>query len=373
MNQDTEAALRRFFTDHDWNVDVEAQKDRNGPDLELRKGTHWYLVEVMAAPEARSDRVIALLSQAILQAQTYVKNRPGARPFALVHVKELPDALVNRVSHFVAAFAPNVAIGLFGGDGRRYFEGDGLSNLTKLEERPVSSSFAPAPALNLFSDLNQWMLKVLLSPDVPVEMLSAPRDPLRSGTELAKAAGVSTMSVSRFLTTLRKEGFLAPGRPLKLVRREELFRRWQASVVRTAPEQAFRYLVPGAEDLQLRKFTERYRDDVCIGLFRAAEAFGLGHVSGVTPHVYVRDLSSPADEPQWKGIRPVREGEKPGIILRQSLVPESVFRGAVIQSNALVTDVIQVWLDVASHPSRGREQAALLESSVLRDLIGVSA
>jgi hypothetical protein len=217
------------------------------------------------------------------------------------------------------------------------------------------------------------MLKVLLAPDIPEEMLSAPRSSFRSGTELARAAGVSAMSVSRFLTTLRKEGFLAPGRNLKLVRREELFRRWQASVVRTAPELAFRYLVPGAEEIQLRKFTERYRDDACIGLFHAAEAFGLGHVSGVTPHVYVRNLSSQTGEPQWKGIRPVREGEKPGIILRQALVPESVFRGAVIQKNALVTDVIQVWLDVASHPSRGREQAALLESSVLQNIIGVSA
>ena len=373
MNRSAEAELGRFFTDQGWDVRLGAPNGALSPDLQLRQGTHWYLAEVKAAPEVRSDRVIALLSQAVLQAQAFSRMHPGALPLALVHVKELPDALVRRVVNFATLFTPNVAIGLFGADGRRYFEGDGLSDLTNLGERHVSSSLAPAPAFNLFSDLNQWMMKVLLAPDVPAEMLSAPRDPFKSGTEFAKAAGVSAMSVSRFLTTLRKEGFLAPGRTLKLVRREELFRRWQASVVRTAPEQAFRYLVPGAEDAQFRKFTERYRDDACIGLFHAAEAFGLGHVSGVTPHVYVRNLSSPVDELQWKGIRPIREGEKPGIILRQSLVPESVFRGAVIQNNALVTDVIQVWLDVASHPSRGREQAALLENSVLRNLIGVSA
>lgn len=266
MNRGTEAELGRFFTDQGWSVRLGAPNNALSPDLELRQGARLYVAEVKAAAEARSDRVIALLSQAVLQAQAFSKRHPDALPLALVHIKELPDALVRRVVNFATLFTPNVAIGLFGADGRRYFEGDGLSGLTNLGERPVSDSLVPAPVFNLFSGLNQWMMKVLLAPDIPVEMLSAPRDPFRSGTELAKAAGVSAMSVSRFLTALRKDGFLAPGRTLKLVRREELFRRWQASVVRAAPEQAFRYLVPGAEDAQLTKFIERYRDDACIGL-----------------------------------------------------------------------------------------------------------
>jgi hypothetical protein len=32
-------------------------------------------------------------------------------------------------------------------------------------------------------------------------------------------------------------------------------------------------------------------------------------------------------------------------------------------------DVLQVWVDVAAHPSRGREQAELIRKRVLRQII----
>jgi len=34
-----------------------------------------------------------------------------------------------------------------------------------------------------------------------------------------------------------------------------------------------------------------------------------------------------------------------------------------------ISDVLQVWVDVASHPSRGREQADLIRKRVLRHVI----
>lgn len=36
----------------------------------------------------------------------------------------------------------------------------------------------------------------------------------------------------------------------------------------------------------------------------------------------------------------------------------------------MVTDVLQVWLDVVAHPSREPEQADFLGRTVLRDVIG---
>ncbi|WP_146208428.1 hypothetical protein [Cupriavidus plantarum] len=35
-------------------------------------------------------------------------------------------------------------------------------------------------------------------------------------------------------------------------------------------------------------------------------------------------------------------------------------------------DAIQVWLDVSSHPARGREQAGLIEEKLINKLIGDS-
>lgn len=60
----------------------------------------------------------------------------------------------------------------------------------------------------LFSDLNQWMLKVLLAPALPPEMLAAPRGEYRNASQLAEAAQISLMSAFRFLRQMKQEGFL---------------------------------------------------------------------------------------------------------------------------------------------------------------------
>lgn len=373
MNE-SELAVGQFFLERGWESDFETTSRSSGPDFVLRKDGHVYVAELKQPSESRSDRVIALLSQAILQAQTYAKATPSAKPLALISLKILTDSLIENVTRFRARYAADVAMGLIGADGRSYFEGEGLHDLTNLQRdaRPREWPSVQMPTFNLFSDLNQWMLKVLLAQEVPTDLLSAPRKDFSNGVDLADAAGVSTMSVSRFLNTLRKEGFLAEGRVLRLVRREELFRLWKASVLRSTPERAFRYLLPGREKEQLRKFLERHENNSCLGLFDAAESLGLGHVSGATTHVYVRSLGSQSGLSLWKGIVPLRDGDKPSLILRQPIAPESVFRGAVRRDGIPVTDVIQTWLDVLSHPSRGREQARVIEESVLGKIIGGS-
>ena len=72
--------------------------------------------------------------------------------------------------------------------------------------------------MNLFSDLNQWMLKVLLAPEIPEHLLSAPRGEYRNASELAAAARVSKMSAHRFVQQLQERGYLeASSRRLVLV------------------------------------------------------------------------------------------------------------------------------------------------------------
>jgi hypothetical protein len=46
-----------------------------------------------------------------------------------------------------------------------------------------------------------------------------------------------------------------------------------------------------------------------------------------------------------------------------------VFRGAVHAGGVAVSDVLQVWLDVSSHPSRGQEQANVIRKRVLERVI----
>ena len=57
------------------------------------------------------------------------------------------------------------------------------------------------------------------------------------------------------------------------------------------------------------------------------------------------------------------------MLLRVARFPESTFRGAVRRDGGMVADVIQVWLDVLNHPTRGQEQAEHIFRKVLRPLV----
>src|SRR5258705_12144136 len=118
---------------------------------------------------------------------------------------------------------PDVGICVMDSQGFRAFHGFGLEKFNS--ERSVSPELGlPAewdsPSY-LFSDLNQWMLKILIGQNLPESLLSIPRGEYRSGRQLAEAGGVSAMSASRFLRQLSSEGFLDESKePLRLVRVE---------------------------------------------------------------------------------------------------------------------------------------------------------
>jgi hypothetical protein len=224
---------------------------------------------------------------------------------------------------------------------------------------------------DLFSDLNQWMLKVLLAPELPEHLLSAPRDRCRNASHLASLARVSPMSASRLVRLLARHGYLDESDPHpRLVRREDLFRRWQASSARNVREVPMRFLLRGDPKEELHHLLQS--KGVCLALFAAAEALRLGFVRGVPPHIYVQRIH-PANLPRWKNVAPTDPGEVPDFILRQAPARQSVFRGAVIVDGMPVSDVLQVWLDVSAHPSRGEEQAELIRHRILDKIIRGSA
>jgi hypothetical protein len=49
---------------------------------------------------------------------------------------------------------------------------------------------------------------------------------------------------------------------------------------------------------------------------------------------------------------------------------EAIFRASVMRDGIPVTDVLQVWLDVSTHPARGREQAREIWRRVLKPVFG---
>jgi hypothetical protein len=361
-----QALLADAFRNAGWRVRPRRSADDSRRGLVVRRRGIEYAVEIKAAPEGRADRLVPLFAQAVLQAAHGASR--GVAPLAVVAAPRVPRRAAEQVMAFARRYAPDAAAGVIDLEGFAMFRGPHLEELNA-EGRalPASVRRAVRDQGALFSDLNQWMLKVLLAPELPESLLSAPRGQYRNASQLARAANVSVMSAFRLVRQLEREGYLHESAPcLQLVRREDLFRRWQALSARSPRDVPMRFLLPGDPQAQLRRMLAGGR--ACLALFAAADALRLGFVSGVPPYVYVHRIR-PAHVAAWQNLRACSPGEPPDLIVRQAPAPQSVFRGLVRPAGMAVCDVLQVWLDVASHPSRGREQADVVFERVLRRLV----
>ena len=383
---DKEAQLGRIvanlFREDGWKVLEEPREKKVGPDFLVSGHGKKFVVELKRASEGRKDRVIPLLSQAALEAVHYSRVIPGHPvPVAIVGANRIPDSVAEEAKQFVRERAPEVAVGVLDLDGLRLFAGHGLESLNSAR-RPQSDLRPPkVRAPQLFSDLNQWMLKVLLAPRIPDEYLSAPRGHYQGASQLAEAAGVSVMSAFRFVEEFSKEGFLESGLGvLQLVRLRELMNRWVAASQRRVLEIPMRWILHRGKKA-LWNAVRYYRSDeamasanpadqlfsprprLCLGLFEAAEGLGIGFVHGVKPYLYLERLN--AEVLRELGLSGNAEEEEADLYVRIPGNRENVFRGVVRKNGVPVSDILQVWLDVSQHPSRGKEQADLIWRKIL--------
>jgi hypothetical protein len=296
-------------------------------------------------------------------------------PLAIVAAPAISASAANNLIRFLAQFAPDAAAGILDREGFRHFVGPGLEKLNAAPPRRVHRQKLPSPeSAYLFSDLSQWMLKVLFAPLIPEDLLRAPRGEFRNASELAAAAEVSVMSAFRLVRQLRQEGFLDErAAPLRLVRRKELLRRWQAAHLRGAPELPLRWIIPVRSQHQLPAALHAYsvqpnvqRDlapRACLGLFAAAESLGFGFVHGVPQYFYLESLDR--DILKRMGLSPEGAEHRADVYVRVPAFRESVFRASVVRDGVPVADILQVWLDVGAHPARGEEQAEEIRHRVL--------
>jgi hypothetical protein len=359
-----ESRLAALFEKAGWHVRLHPSADP-GPDLVARRDGIEYAVEIKSAPEGRSDRLVPHFAQAVLQAARAAGQK--AVPLAVVAAPRVSSRAAEQVMAFAERYAPDAAAGVIDFEGFALFRGPHLAEMNAQGRDLPSVRQSLRGSGQLFSDLNQWMLKVLLAPELPDALLSAPRGQYRNASQLARVAQVSVMSAFRFVQQLQREGYLHESASyLSLVRREDLLGRWQALSARSVREVPMRFVLPGDRQAQLRKMLGSGR--ACLALFAAAEVLKLGFVHGVPPYVYVQRIQ-PANLPAWKNLRACAPGESPDLILRQAPAPQSVFRAVVRPDGMAACDVLQVWVDVAAHPSRGREQADVIKRRVLHRVI----
>lgn len=356
------------------------------PDLLCRKGEQVYAVELKASVgKARRTILRALLADAILQSRVRAEQLE-AQPLAVLVAPSLSVEIASELAEYVREFGGDVAWGALDDRGRFDLHGPGLDSVRPLRWSMLAEeelAYAPAPEQgvhNPFSDLGQWMLKILAAPHVPERWLHAPRRPVRGVSDLADQAGVSPASASRFLSVLEAGGHVARvDGAVRLARVEALLEAWRIASQRPHEERLARFLLPAPEPARrLREVLAAHSrrsqalsgedpEDrsgaragspgrrVCLALFSACRELDVSFVRGAPIHIYAEDLSNGFLNDLE--LHPVEHRAEADLIVRRPRFPESVFRACVLVEDVPVADILQCWLDVSFHPARGVEQA----------------
>jgi len=371
------ARLVDLLRQNGWHVTSNPRIAHRVADLAISKEGVHHIAVVKSLPEGRRDRVIPALAQAILEARAIVSSSlVPAESLAVVAAPRIAPATLAHLERFLADNAPDVAAVFLDREGLLCFRGAGLdAGFAGLNRAPGRRSRFRKAALpesgQLFSDLNQWMLKVLLAPEIRTEMLAAPRAQFRNASQLAEAAHVSLMSAFRFIRQMRTEGFLdEDDEVFRVIRREELMRRWQAVYLRSVTDLPVRWIERGQSARALREAVHHLQASggprCCLGLFAAANTLGQGFVHDLTPHLYIEKLD--AALLRRMGLTAEGAEHSPDLLLRVPLFHESVFRAAVERDALPVSDILQVWLDASLLPARGKAEAEELRMRVLTPL-----
>lgn len=329
--------------------------------IRLKLGDELREVELRSARDARVAALRALLAEAILEARA---SRPAKVPF--VAAPAISDAMARELREFAARVAPGQVIGIVDARGRLEIDGgEQIVILPPTDEPPAA--FATVRRPTVFSDAHQWILKALLAPGLPEDLLTAPRaaQPVRSARGLAALAGVSLTSAVRFVGAFEGEGYLErTRRELRLVRVEELLHAWRAASRPRSEPIGVRWLIAprdvGAGVVQLQGALAKAGVEAALGLHDASAALGFGFVAGATPTLYVADVRAAVSTLRSAGVVLSDERSPPDLFLDAPLSPRSCFAGAVARDGRRVTDVLQTWLDVSWHPARGQGQAEVL-------------
>lgn len=337
-----------------------------------RSGRQYRVLEEVA-PGAWDRSVAAFLAKAILRAQAGAS--PDVEPVAALKVKRASPLTDSRLAQFVDEVAPRQSWILLDAEGRVFPHVATAPELAEAAaQQLVLSVKPPAPIRqqSLFTDLNQWMLKVLLAPRLPEKLLNAPRGRLpRNASILAQVANVSLPAATRLLHTLDADGQLDTRfGDVRISQPLDLLRQWRDRMGHPARREVPATSVRGSFNLDnMVGISRKARPagkhaPLVLGLHAACAALGLGHVSGAVPVVWTPSID--AQRLEELGLVVSQAEQRADVVLRVPRYPESLFRGIVQPQLSPVTDVIQCWLDTSLSRIRGQEQADFLWRNVLK-------
>ena len=335
------------------------------PDFRARIGDRDVIIKVKAASLSVVEDVLARFSLGALQARCSAAAF-GALPMVAVVVPALGKKVERAVVAFMAEHAPDVGWALVdrAGNARVVVTALGLD----LERRfaRVDKSQPGRVSVRLFSDLNRWLLKVLLLAEVSDKLWGGPRWPILSGHDLGQAAGVSPEMVRRFLNAFEQQDLLRQTpQGLHLVRRSALLDLWRADeALDVRPGIPVRQVVGSGSAPAQDQLGSSFGDTTAIAGFEACRLLGVLHATVPRP-TEAHALVPIGEIMERFGFEECTSYDAE-MRLIPTRYPKSIQRGAVRHGGMLVVDAFQASLDVLRHPARGQEQSEYLLKEVLR-------
>ena len=216
---EAEKILKEVFSSH-------VKRLRKGPgDFVAKARNKQLIVEVKASQSPRISELEGKLVLALLQLLRHsVKEEECV---VMIGFPKVGPKILGHTKAFMANYAPQAGWCLFDLSGTYHFEmySQGIAkSVAAFKEHRHALPTSPG---SLFSDLNCWMLKILLMHDVSPTYWGGPAVQIRSPSELCTIAKVSSEKAYSFLRALRASGFIQEDHSaIKIIRRQELLRTW---------------------------------------------------------------------------------------------------------------------------------------------------
>lgn len=353
--------LRRRLTEllPSWKLGPAASWQDHPYDLMLRGPEREPIAVVFkAARDARAEDVEGRLAVAIL---SHRRLATGARTLFAIRLPTIRESTVRRVQTFMREHAPDTGWLLFGPDDDYALELPWAPELSRVDLGDAPRSHGSAKPRTAFTDLNCWLLKLLLLHDVAPPFWGGPRAALDDAQSLMSAGAVSRITAYRFVKTFVDLDYLRETKQgLEIVRRGELIREWRAYAKSTAPERIpvqWMFGHPtavedvfskGSSSFAVTGFDACRRMHIAVATFENLDVYVSGHLPAVCKRLALT-RSSPEDAHFF--LWPASQ---------------SALRARHELDGVPIVDALQAALDVSLSAARGREQS----DYILHDVLG---
>lgn len=354
--------LRRFLG----KLTITQPREEYGADFVAQTPKGNFRVEVKSTRRRAIVDLKGRLATAVLQMQRYLGS--DERPFILLHAPRIGGRAVVELDAFMHEHAPDYGWGVWDARGAVHLRVpqldiriDQAGNETEAQVRETTHN------KRAFTDLNRWLLKIMLLKDAPENMwLQAEqyRKAIESPAELQRVSQVSQAKAYQFARTFRDLGLLRWDRKqFGIIERRKLFELWQEEERQL---RAGRYPVrsifgagAGVEDVFSGVGAEvKY----AVGGFEACRLHGVLHTNRRVAEVHI--FQNPNAIIQRLDLEYCAEHEAE-MYLVEMPYRESIQRGAMQKGDLRVVDILQAALDAGRQARRGREQAEYIVQEVL--------